>query len=92
MEINKHLKLLIEFIDENGPEIHYEKELEDKIFIFIYPFWMNNFVKIFEGADDEDGFGFKLIHGNVVFILDDFLENYCEITLDDFAVIANIGG
>jgi len=90
MEINKRLKLLIEFINKNGPEIHYEKENEDKMIIFIYPFWMNDFVKIFDVADDEHGFDFKLIHSNIVFILDDFLEDYCEISLDDFAIIANI--
>jgi hypothetical protein len=46
VKMTKYLKRLLRFIKKYEPEIHYEKEREEKIIIFLYTFWIEDFVEL----------------------------------------------
>jgi len=84
--MNNSLEKLLKFINTNGPEIHLPADGRKEVILFLYSFWMEEFEKVIEDYQDEP-FGFQYMNGHFTCILNDFIEDFCEISVEDFVSI-----
>ena len=74
---------LLSFIDEFNPEMHYNKSEKQRIVMFVPKINAEEFMGVIDHIDDC---GYELAWKGSYFALElnDFIDSYCEIEIDDF--------
>ena len=84
--MTKDLRNLLKFIVNNKPEIHIKENGTDDVIMIVTDIMANEFLQICNFIDDE---GYGMFWKGYYFAIDlnDFLENECDISVEDFALI-----
>ena len=80
--MNEKLKKLLAFIKERDPEIHLPEHESEEIVIFLYSFWMEDFEKVIMPC--EEPIEFQYVYGFFTCVMNDLIENHCDISIEDF--------